>query len=43
MDNYGRLLPSERKFPSSKNGVGMKALGDYIHALGLKFGLQKDG
>lgn len=30
----GHILPFEDKFPS-----GMKALGDYIHSLGLKFGV----
>lgn len=34
MDEYGRLLPAENRFPS-----GFKALGDYIHSLGLKFGI----
>ncbi len=41
MDDWGRLLPAERKFPSAKNGVGFKALGDYIHSLGLKFGIHQ--
>lgn len=39
MDKYGRLLPDTIKFPSSKNGNGFKPLGDYIHSLGLKFGI----
>lgn len=39
MDKYGRLLPDEKKFPSAKNGVGFKALADYVHSLGLKFGI----
>jgi len=39
MDQYGRLLPDLRKFPSSQNGTGFKALADYIHSLGLKFGI----
>jgi hypothetical protein len=34
MDEYGRLLPDPTKFPS-----GFKALGDYVHSLGLKFGI----
>jgi alpha-galactosidase len=39
MDEYGRLLPAENKFPSSANGAGFKPLADYVHALGLKFGI----
>lgn len=39
MDEYSRLLPDPERFPSSKNGAGFKPLGDYIHSLGLKFGI----
>ena len=39
MDEYGRLLPDPRKFPSSANGKGFKPLADYIHGKGLKFGI----
>ena len=39
LDEWGRLLPDPVKFPSSGNGNGFKALSDYIHSLGLKFGL----
>jgi len=39
MDEYGRLVPAENKFPSSANGAGFKPLADYVHALGLKFGI----
>jgi alpha-galactosidase len=39
MDEYSRLIPAENRFPSAKNGVGFKALADYIHGLGLKFGI----
>ena len=39
MDQYGRLLPDPRKFPSSVNGKGFKPLADYVHSLGLKFGI----
>jgi alpha-galactosidase len=39
LDEYGRLLPVEAKFPSSAKGKGFKPLADYIHARGLKFGL----
>ncbi len=33
-DSSGRLVPDRKKFPN-----GMKALGDYIHSKGLKFGI----
>ena len=39
MDAYGRLVPAVNKFPSAANGAGFKPLADYVHALGLKFGI----
>ena len=39
MDDYSRLVPAVTKFPSADNGVGFKALADYVHAKGLKFGI----
>jgi hypothetical protein len=39
MDEYGRLLPDVSKFPSAKDGQGFKPLADYVHSLGLKFGI----
>ena len=39
MDDYGRLIPAENRFPSAKGGRGFKPLADYIHSLGLKFGI----
>lgn len=39
MDEYGRLTPGLKKFPSAANGVGFKALADYVHSKGLKFGI----
>jgi hypothetical protein len=39
IDHNGRLLPDPVKFPSSKNGKGFKHLADYVHSLGLKFGV----
>lgn len=39
MDEYGRYLPAVNRFPSAANGVGFKALADYVHAKGLKFGI----
>lgn len=39
MDEYGRLQPAPNRFPSADNGAGFKALADYVHAKGLKFGI----
>lgn len=39
MDAYGRLIPSLNRFPSAKDGNGFKPLADYVHSLGLKFGI----
>jgi alpha-galactosidase len=36
-DDHGNILPDQKRFPS-----GMKALADYVHAKGLKFGLYSD-
>ena len=39
MDEYSRLLPDPVRFPCSVDGKGFKPLADYIHSLGLKFGI----
>jgi hypothetical protein len=39
IDEYGRLQPSPSRFPSSVGGKGFKPLADYVHILGLKFGI----
>ncbi len=39
MDEYGRLYPAPNRFPSSADYKGFKPLADYIHGLGLKFGI----
>ena len=39
MDEYGRLVPAPNRFPSAADGRGFKPLADYVHALGLKFGI----
>jgi hypothetical protein len=39
MDKWGRLVPATNKFPSAADGKGFKALADYVHRLGLKFGV----
>lgn len=39
MDEYGRLIPDEERFPSSAGGAGFAPLAERIHAMGLKFGI----
>lgn len=39
MDEYGRLWPAENRFPSSAGGKGFGPLAEYVHSLGLKFGI----
>lgn len=39
MDEWGRLLPDPRKFPSTLGTGNYQELADYIHNLGLKFGI----
>jgi alpha-galactosidase len=39
MTEDGRLLPDSSRFPSALNNPGFKPLSDYIHSLGLKFGI----
>src|ERR1043166_4410986 len=36
-DKEGNIVPDPKRFPN-----GMKAVGDYIHSLGLKFGIYSD-
>lgn len=39
MDEYSRLIPAVNRFPSSADGKGFAPLAEYIHSLGLKFGI----
>jgi len=39
MDEYSRLIPAVNRFPSAAGGKGFKPLADYVHSLGLKFGI----
>ena len=39
MDEYSRLYPDPKKFPSSKGRKGFGPLAEYVHSLGLKFGI----
>lgn len=35
----GRFLPALNRFPSAKGNQGFKPIADYVHSLGLKFGI----
>ncbi len=39
LDENGRYMPPSSRFPSAMRGAGFKPLADYVHALGLKFGI----
>ena len=39
LDSNGRYIPAEGRFPSSAAGKGFKPVGDFVHSLGLKFGI----
>ena len=39
IDQFGRYTPAPKRFPSSVPDQGFRPLGDYLHALGLKFGI----
>jgi len=39
LDEYGRYIPAPNRFPSAVAGAGFRPLADYVHSLGLKFGI----
>lgn len=39
LDAFGRYTPAVNTFPSAARGAGFKPLADFVHSLGLKFGL----
>jgi len=39
LDQYGRFTPAVNRFPSAANDAGFKPLADYVHSLGLRFGI----
>jgi hypothetical protein len=39
LDEFGRLIPSVERFPSSAGGKGFKPIADYVHGKGMKFGI----
>jgi alpha-galactosidase len=39
MDQFGRYLPALNTFPSAGGDAGFRPIADYLHSLGLKFGI----
>ncbi len=39
IDEFGRPVPAVNRFPSAADGRGFAALAEYVHSLGLKFGI----
>ena len=39
IDGHGRYMPAVNRFPSAADGRGFGPLADYVHSLGLKFGI----
>ena len=39
LDKQGRFMPAPNRFPSAADGAGFRPLADYVHSLGLKFGI----
>jgi len=39
LDEFGRFTPAPNSIPSANSGAGFKPLADYVHSLGLKFGI----
>ena len=39
MDEYSRLVPSVKRFPSAADGKGFSVIAQKIHDMGLKFGI----
>ena len=39
MDEFGRYVPVPARFPSAGKNFTFRPLADYLHSLGLKFGL----
>lgn len=39
LDANGRYIPAINSIPSAEQGAGFKPLADYVHSLGLKFGI----
>jgi uncharacterized repeat protein (TIGR02543 family) len=39
LDEWGRYMPAVNRFRTAENGAGFRPLANYVHSLGLKFGI----
>ena len=39
LDSNGRYTPAPNRFPSTDGDAGLKPIADYVHSMGLKFGI----
>jgi alpha-galactosidase len=39
LDSYGRYVPAINRFPSAAKDAGFRPIAEYVHSLGLKFGI----
>lgn len=39
VDEYSRVIPAVNRFPSAADGKGFAPLAEFVHSLGLKFGI----
>ena len=39
IDEWGRMIPDQGRWPSSKGGKGFSEVADKVHGMGLKFGI----
>lgn len=39
MDEYARVMPDPKRWPSAVDGSGFKSVADYVHSKGMKFGI----
>ena len=39
LDAYGRYMPATNSYPSAAGNAGFRPLADFVHSLGLKFGI----
>lgn len=39
IDAFGRYVPAPNRFPSATEDLGFRPLAEYVHSLGLKFGI----
>ena len=43
IDEWGRMIPDQGRWPSSNGGKGFSEVADKVHKMGLKFGIHVMG